>query len=135
MKITAERVVSAYEILLKGMREQQERQAKLPVKAAYRIARLVALLEPEYLTLQKARLEIVKRLGEELKAKPGTWQVLPENVQAFQAEWGEITKEEIEVPCDPIPLSQMGDGSFFTIGEMFMLGNLVVDETSLRLVH
>lgn len=128
MKIKAGVLLSAYEVLVSAVSGKRDLHVNLPTKAAYRIARMIVLLEPEALVLRSKRFDVIKKHGEENKAAKGVWAVLPGKAADFEREWGEIAQDEIEVTCQPIPLSAMGDGeSYFTVAELLLLGPLMED--------
>lgn len=128
MKLLAGKVFEASEVLRGALRDRRDERVHLPTVAAFRIALLIRQLEPEYLTLQASRVQLLQRLGQETSGRPGFWEVLPENLEEFNRQWAALVAQELEVPCQGIPLATLGDGlSYFSVQELLLLGDLVRD--------
>lgn len=134
MKLTVLHVFTATQILTRII----EGDRKLPLKGAYRVARLHAKLLPEFQTIAQKRDALI--VGYEHKARPaGAPEDAPEvstvpedKLEEFLAKWGDLAAEEIEVDVQPIPLTQLdlGDGvaGALTAAELMALGELVADD-------
>ena len=76
-------------------------EAKLPVKTAYWISKMVNSLQPELKAYETARLKLIKELGEPVKdtpivnGEPQDWQVKQENLPKFIEEITKLGDEEI----------------------------------------
>lgn len=126
MKLKAGQLFSIYELLVACIKDRRDQSVRLPAKGAYRIARLIAALEPEAQVLRLRRFELIKQNGEEIPEQKGTWRVLPTKLVSFSASWAEVTEEEISVSCEALPLSALGDEScYFSVAELLLLGPLV----------
>lgn len=135
MKLKAQDLYNAVLILSAIMRERRA----MPFKGSYRIARMHALLKPEWDVLNKKRDELIEAYNHkaEIKDKDGTVLMLAEQFSVpndklpeFNAAWKEIGDMEIEVAnLEPIPVAQLDLGehvpSAIHAGELLDLGNLV----------
>lgn len=129
MRLTGGRVFEASEVLRGALRDRRDERVHLPTVAAFRVALLIRQLEPEYLALQASRAQLLQQLGTEDAARPGFWNVLPENLEEFNRQWTALLAQELEVTCQPIPLASLGDGlSYFSVHELLLLGDLVQDD-------
>lgn len=75
-------------------------EQKLPLGISIQLGKVVTELEPVYKRANDARLEILKRHGEEVVEddKPsGRYQIAPESVEQFQLEISEAFDSEIEL--------------------------------------
>lgn len=143
MKLTAGKVFAVFPVLTAIINEKRV----LPMKGAYRVARMAAKLQAEYQIVAEKRDAIILAydhkafpagITDEVAArvKPAPEKVPtvpPDKVEDFAAKVGELFETEIEVEVQPIPLSQLdlGDGqpSQITAAELVALGELVVDDT------
>lgn len=134
MKLTVQHVFNVTQILATIIREKRP----LPIKGAYRVARLHAKLAPEFDTIAQKRDAMIMAYGH--KARPdGAPDDVPEvptvpadKMAEFLANWSALAAEEIEVAVEPIPLSQLDLGDdvagSITAAELIVLGDLVVDD-------
>ena len=82
-------------------------EQKLPLGISIQLGKVVTELEPIYKRANEARLEILRKYGEEVIEgdKPrGEYHIQPENMKAFEAEMKEAFESEIElniVEIDP----------------------------------
>lgn len=84
---------------------------KFPIKVSYWIGKNMAHIDREFQNIEKTRLELVKKYGSEIK-NPETQAVEritvpPEKQNAFQAEFQEFLKEDIDIDIKPINLSSV----------------------------
>ena len=147
MKLTAGQVFGAHTALTIIINRAARENRKFSNVVNYRIARLHQALNSEAVTIGTHRVEIMKEVGfEEREVRdekgnilPGQWQwVLPEDAKEKQKEWetrwGELSKEELDVACEPLLLANLvevgvegSDIGIITPGEYVDLGPLVVE--------
>lgn len=87
-------------------------EQKLPLGISIQLGKVVTELEPVYKKANEARLEILKRHGEEVVEddKPtGQYQIKPENIAAFEADMNEAFDSEIELTVPGIDPAKMPD--------------------------
>ena|SRR3990167_697517 len=103
MKITLEKVVNSVEGLNALL------VLKLPIKIAYRVAKLVnGQISSELKAYNEARNKLIADLGEK-DPKSDNIQVKPENIQEFREKITELLAEEVELNFEPIDLAELGD--------------------------
>lgn len=104
MKIKAGLVKQAFETLDTLIKERRP----LPSKAKFRLTNLFTSLEQYARSIEMSRVDLVKKYGYEIfdanKFSTG-WEVHTEKIGEYQREWLVIAEDEIEVICQPIPLS------------------------------
>lgn len=104
MKMTVQEVMNAYGAL------RNLGALKMPAKAAYRVARLMAKLRPEAATVEERRTAIIRELGAADDANGGFRIDGAEKVADFHKRMSEILAEEIDLPgVEPIPFDQFGE--------------------------
>ena len=94
MKATIANIVNS-DKALSNLLEQ-----KLPLGISIQLGKVVKELEPVYKQANEARLEILRKYGEEViegDKATGQYQIKPENVKAFEAEMKETFESEIEL--------------------------------------
>lgn len=104
MKVTIAALYEATIVLEKVVGESRG----LPIQVAYRLARLYRALEPEKNIIDEQRRAKIRELGTESKDADGMpkWAITePQQKEAYQAWWQELAKVEIEVACEPVPMS------------------------------
>jgi len=100
-----------------GLSEILEKE--LPVKTAYWLARFLDKVNSENASMEKARINLVKKHAKKDKDgnpmfildKDGknTNQYDIPDINAFQDEFIELTNEEVDIEFKPIKLEQLGD--------------------------
>lgn len=79
---------------------------KLPLKLAWRFQRNIRKITTELEDFNKVNFELVKKYGKENEPNgSGTWELLKENVTAYDEEIRPILDDEVEIDVQPIPLS------------------------------
>lgn len=128
MKLTAGEIFEAYSVLAKIINENRA----LPMTGGYRLARLHMALMPEATIISEKRSEIIKELGDEVKGDGGVvlrWEVPEgEKKEEYLKRWEELASVEVEVNCQPIPLSCLGENDPLSAQDFVWLGPLVVEE-------
>lgn len=83
-------------------------QIKLPIKIAYKIARLVNKLQPEIDTFDKKRNELIMELG--TKNEDETTSVKPDKLKEFTEKYNELLDIDVEIDWfTPIKIEELGD--------------------------
>ena len=82
-------------------------QTEISVKAAFKLSKLVRVLNPELQDIEKCRAELVNKHGE--KAEDGGTQVSKENEPLFIKEFDEFLQETTEVAIETMSLDELCD--------------------------
>lgn len=110
---------------------------RLPVKAAYHIAKLTRLVAEEVAHFHAERMALIRELGvtraptpeEQARGQAGAVvQVAPEHVETFQARIQELAAIEVTIAWGPISLALL-DGQSIAPADLMALGNLIVETT------
>lgn len=120
MKITAQRLLS---IADSGVLAKLSAQDISPI-GAYRLGRLMAVVEPEAMRVQAARNKLIT--PENSTEEAGRRQVRPECVEAFMAAVTPLLAEEIEISVKPVFLADL-EGAKVSTGDLLLLGELVAE--------
>lgn len=80
--------------LYPALHELANEKLGIPAKQSYRIGKMYRKLKKEIATFQEARLETIKRLGEQ-NEDDDTWTVKKEHVEEYTAEIEQLLEEEI----------------------------------------
>ena len=106
MRTTIAKLLNSYSAL-NNLLEQ-----KVPLGISIQLGKVAQELEPVYKRADEARLEILKKHGEEilLDGMPkGEYHILPENMKAFEAEMKEAFESEIELSIVEIDPERLPD--------------------------
>lgn len=88
---------------------------ELPLDICYRLKKIVKLVNEEVMPYEEARQKKVKEYGEEVTVtdKDGheikSIQVKPENFEKFSEEFNPLANKEVEINCDKIKKTELGD--------------------------
>lgn len=136
MKLTVNRVLEVTEVIAKIIRENRP----MPLKGAYRLARMHAKLYAEYLPITSRRDALIKAYGyhpilpsgtEGISIESEQFAVPADKMEEYAAAWAEIGNEEIEVDVQQIPLAQLDLGDTvagsISANELISLGDLVTE--------
>lgn len=80
---------------------QRLMDAPLQFKSAYWLGRVAKVVDAELRNFQKARADVIKKLGKPKEDKPEVFEIDPKDqelVNQFIAEMNEVAKTEIELP-------------------------------------
>jgi hypothetical protein len=133
MKLKVQQVMDAYMALA----SIAGRQAAMPQKGKYRVARLESKLRDEFRVASERRDDMIKAYDHKAKVQRGDQEVedftVPDDKLAeFHEKWKEIADQEIEVDVQPIPLGQLDLGNdhdgAVSVQELIALGPLVADD-------
>lgn len=98
MKTTIKQVIDSSNALNTLMASKQ------PVKTAWRISRILRLLEPELKAYEEARMNLINQYAE---IDGDKFNVKAENVPAFNAGLESLLTEEIDLAVEPIGISSL----------------------------
>lgn len=73
---------------------------KMPAKAAYRVAKIVRVVNPELTEIEKQRVELVKKHG--VADDKGNINVPEDKLPVFTAEFQELLGQEVELDIQPV---------------------------------
>ena len=102
MQVTLKQLVNGWESLSKL--GQVSAGEGLTIVQAYWIGKIIAAAEPELQELDKLRMSLARRLGEEID---GQLQIKPENVQDFTERVEALLGVTIELPGQTIALNEL----------------------------
>ena len=104
MKITLGDVEKTYKLLFDISKYE------FPLKTAFKIGRLLQILEPEKKQIEKLRQEIIERIGDKNENNEYT---IPnsdtERINTFFNEMNDLFATEIKINYTPIPFSEVKD--------------------------
>jgi hypothetical protein len=125
MRLTAQQIFEATPVLASIINERRP----MPLKGAYRLARMHAKLYAEFLPIEAKRDEIITAYRHRA-AEDAPMSVPTEKLADFRVKWAEIAGETVDVDIEPIPLSllDLGDETAGSISalELISLGDLVI---------
>lgn len=100
-------------------------EIKLPAKAAYRLARIAAKLQPELKLFNDARIALFKELGDPVEGQGDTYQVTGEERQKQLANrLVELGAEPVVVDLEPLTVDMLGDTQV-TPADLYVLEKLI----------
>lgn len=106
---------------------------KLPVKSAFRIAKLGRAVGYEYALYEQQRIALVNRLGEKKKDTEGNEtdeiEVTQNNLPEFCKEMTPLNAMEVEIKEQPLRLEDFGTLAL-TVADMVALEPFVTDKDS-----
>lgn len=136
MKLTVNRVLEVTEVIAKIIRENRP----MPLKGAYRLARMHAKLYAEYLPITARRDAMIKAYDfhpilpsgtEGISIESEQFAVPADKMEEYADAWKQVAEEEIDVNVEPIPLAQLDLGDTVagsvTANELITLGDLVAE--------
>ena len=82
---------------------------ELPANISYRLGRFLNSYSKEWLRADNARIDLVKKYGEET-GDGGDHKVKSEHQKQFREEFAKLLEEEVELEIqEPVKLSELGD--------------------------
>lgn len=117
------------DITLKELTQMQEPLKRLvvqvmPMKAAWKLSRLVRLIESELRELEDRRVELVKEMGEPMKYDPNNFRILPDKMGEFQERYNKLQEDYVDI-------SQLNINDFALVNippiDMFVLEKLFTE--------
>jgi len=114
-------------LLIEGLRKIVDKP--LPVKTAYRLSKIIRIVNDEFTDFETARGKLVRKHskeGEE-EGSPAEVKVDPEKQQQFFEEFNTLLGEEIEIDINLISLEDLGDISL-TAADMFSLQKIIKED-------
>jgi hypothetical protein len=100
---------------------------RLPVKAAYRVAKVLRLARPEIEQFIEQRNTMIRELGAERRQANGetTVEVTPANRDVFVAKVTELASLEVTLEIDPLEVGAL-DGAALTATDLLALDRFIV---------
>jgi hypothetical protein len=80
---------------------------KLPIKAAYKVARFARKAEEQLKDYESQRVKLVKEYG--TTDEKGTTSVSPENMAVFVEKLTELQKEALRIDADTVAIAELGE--------------------------
>lgn len=96
-----------------------DENVQIPFKANYWLDRLIKTLTPEYESIRKNIKTLQEKYAEldkegNMKLEKGTQQIVFKDYKGFAKDYEDLTKQEITVEFEPIPLSLFGEANIAT---------------------
>ena len=95
MNVTLGEIVNAVPALNKAAGQD------MPIKASYRLAKLLKELSPEAELYDKQRLKLCQKYGA-LDEDKQAYNIPTENMSDFEAEMNELLSQEVEISAQPV---------------------------------
>jgi hypothetical protein len=80
------------------------------------------------INVEKAREELIKRMGEAVPDKPGEIQITPENADKFREEFAQLLQEEVEIDFTPIKVGDLGEDMKISPVELASLSKILEED-------
>ena len=113
-------------LLIEGLRKIVDKP--LPVKTAYRLSKIIRIVNDEFTDFETARGKLVRKHSKEgEEGSPAEVKVDPEKQQQFFEEFNTLLGEEIEIDINLISLEDLGDISL-TAADMFSLQKIIKED-------
>jgi hypothetical protein len=97
----------------------------LPVKTSFRLSKVLREISKEIQDLEDQREKLIRQFGEvdgsSISIKD------PAKLLAFQQEFGDLLKEEVEFDYSPISIESLGENVNLTVAEITVLSVLFTD--------
>jgi hypothetical protein len=101
---------------------------KLPLKASYRLSKVLKQISSELADLESERQKLIREYGDVDETNNEIAIKDEAKLIQFRIEFTELLKEEIELNYDPISLSELGDNIQLTLADMTYLSVLFKDD-------
>lgn len=75
------------------------------VRTGYLIARLIKAVNGELIQAEEKKRELYRKYGEQDADNGNLWKLKPENQEEVNRQFKDMLEVEIELACDPIPVS------------------------------
>lgn len=103
--------------------------ANFPIVYAYKISKLLSLLEIEIKSYYQAQNILLEKYGQhdannQLIVEKGNVAIIPEKIPDFNEELKELMNVDIQIASDPIPLSQI-NGMNMTPRELLSISKFI----------
>jgi len=100
-------------------------QMSLPIRVSYKLSKLLTFCNKEMVSVEQARVGLVKRLAKPDPETHGELRVTVENEEVFRKEFEELLLEEVELDFIPIKISELGDDIKLSPMEMLSLTKVI----------
>jgi len=121
MKLKLTDIKRAEPVLMKIM------NAELPIKAAYKIGRVMKKIQEELKTIEEMRIKLVQKHGKTVEGTQRT-EVPQENFDTFVKEYNALLESEATFDFDPVPMADLGNISLSPMDTILLEPFLTVPE-------
>ena len=94
----------------------------LPAVTAFRLGKLAKAVKEELASIEETRVKLIQKYGEK---EDGTWKVNKNNEVDFHKEMTALFNEEVELNCDPIKVSDLGENFLLSAVDVANLDVLI----------
>lgn len=123
MRMTAGRVFDAFHTL------EAVKNRPMPIKAAFRLNLMRTKIMPTFDVIVDRRNALIRPY--DYRDEHGTVCVPPASMDEFNAAWGEIAAEEIDIDVEPISVAAFEtnerENGALTVADFAALGELIVE--------
>jgi hypothetical protein len=120
MKITISEVLNGKQVLEKLVEKE------VSIKAAYRLSRIIKVLNGELQLFEEQRQKLVQKYGTQPEDAPeGNIVVSEENLEPFQKDLSELLTAEIDLGCEPMNIDEFGDNVEIKTAELMMIEKFI----------
>ena len=119
MKVTLNDIFRSQRVI------QKLSEHPMPIRTAYRISKILQPISHEYDTIEKLRIQLVSKYGEE---KDGKKEVPPEKVNDFVLELQELLSSETEVEFEPLSLQDLPENLTMTPQELASIDFMLTEK-------
>lgn len=121
MKITISEILNGRPVLEKLVDKE------ISIKTAYRLSRIIKVLNEELQHFEEQRQKLVQQYGEQQEDAPeGNVVVLEENMEPFQKDLAELLTAEIDLNCEPMHIEEFGDVKIKT-SELLLIESFLME--------
>jgi len=106
---------------------------ELPVKTSYWLARFLDKVGSETKAMETARMKLIEKYAKKdkdgkplMKKDTNEYDITKANMEKFQAEFGDLGKEEFDVDFTAIKLADLGDIKLKPI-VLIQLGKIIIE--------
>ena len=119
MQITISEILKGKSVLEKLVDKE------ISIKTAYKLSRMIKVLNEELQTFEESRQKLVQQYGE--VQEDDSIAVKEDNIEAFNTELADLLTAEIEVGCEPISIDEFADGVEIKTAELMMIEKFITD--------
>jgi len=117
MKITISEVLNGKQVLEKLVDKE------ISIKTAYRLSRIIKVLNEELQLFEEQRQKLVQQYGE--VQEDDSVVVGKEKLQDFQNDLSELLTAEIDLGCEPMNIDEFGDNVEIKTAELMMIEKFI----------
>jgi hypothetical protein len=117
MKITISEILNGKPVLEKLVDKE------ISIKTAYKLSRMIKVLNEELQTFEESRQKLVQQYGE--VQEDDSIAVQEDNIEAFNTELADLLTAEIEVGCEPMNIDEFADSVEMKTAELMMIEKFI----------